>query len=331
MINSVRNTVLAIANKNNYGYISPQDFNLYAKQVQMDMFEDYFYAYNNWVNRENQRSSGKGYADIVKGLEEVIDTFSVRAFLAQVGGYAPGGSFGLNTISNQYALPSDYYLINKLYYYPKLLITGFTTATIADKLFDGSGLFNTIPQTLTTPPVNSIVVNLDDLTQARVLSVDSNNQLTLSADIMFINEPYAIYSNTSIVKVERVTQSKIFNLTSSNLTAPTQQFPAYILDGTTITVYPESIQRQGEIQAQYIRYPKDPKWTYQNLGGGGTAFPEEPLFDITQPDYQDFELPLSDEPTIVAKICQYIGIEIREADVYNFGKSEESLDTQETS
>lgn len=331
MINSVRNTVLAIANKNNYGYISPQDFNLYAKQVQMDMFEDYFYAYNNWINRENQRSSGKGYADIVKGLEEVIDTFSVRAFLAQVGGYIPGGSFGLNTISNQYSLPSDYYLINKLYYYPQLLITGTTTATVVNKLFDGSGFFNTIPQTLTTPPVNSYVLNLSTLQSARVLAVDSNNQLTLSADIIVTNTPYAIYSNTNIVKVERVTQSKIFNLTSSNLTAPTQQFPAYILDGTTITVYPESIQRQGEIQAQYIRYPKDPKWTYQNLGGGGTAFPEEPLFDITQPDYQDFELPLSDEPTIIAKICQYIGIEIREADVYNFGKAEESLDTQETS
>ena len=41
-INDVRNTVLAIANKNNYGYISPQDFNLYAKQAQLDMFEDYF-------------------------------------------------------------------------------------------------------------------------------------------------------------------------------------------------------------------------------------------------------------------------------------------------
>ena len=82
MINSVRNTVLAIANKNNYGYISPQDFNLYAKQAQMDMFEDYFYQYNNWINRENARTSGTGYADIIKGLEEVIDTFSVQAFLS---------------------------------------------------------------------------------------------------------------------------------------------------------------------------------------------------------------------------------------------------------
>ena len=56
-INDVRNTVLAIANKNNYGYISPQDFNLYAKQAQLDMFENYFYQYNNQLTQENLRQS----------------------------------------------------------------------------------------------------------------------------------------------------------------------------------------------------------------------------------------------------------------------------------
>ena len=98
MINSVRNTVLAIANKNNYGYISPQDFNLYAQQAQMDLFEDYFYQYNAWTNKENQRLSGTEYADIVKGLVEVIDSFSVTRSLAQQG-------------ANLFNLPSDYYLV----------------------------------------------------------------------------------------------------------------------------------------------------------------------------------------------------------------------------
>ena len=46
MINSVRNTVLAVANKQNFGYISPGDFNLYAKQAQLDICENYFYRYN---------------------------------------------------------------------------------------------------------------------------------------------------------------------------------------------------------------------------------------------------------------------------------------------
>ncbi len=43
MINSVRNTVLAIANKNNYGYITPQDFNLYSQKEQKDFCENLFF------------------------------------------------------------------------------------------------------------------------------------------------------------------------------------------------------------------------------------------------------------------------------------------------
>ena len=68
--------------------------------------------------------------------------------------------------------------------------------------------------------------------------------------------------------------------------------------------------------------PKDPKWTYQTLTGG------QPLFDQSQADFQDFELPLSDEPGIVAKICQYVGIEIREGDLYQFGQQEEVENNQ---
>ena len=76
MINSVRETVLSLLNKNNYGYITPNDFNLYAKQAQLDIFEDYFYQYNYQINQENKRQSGTGLADITKGYEEVIDSFS---------------------------------------------------------------------------------------------------------------------------------------------------------------------------------------------------------------------------------------------------------------
>ena len=77
MINSVRNTVLSILNKNNYGYISPSDFNLFAKQAQLDIFENYFFDYNYQINKENARQSGTGYADLKQNDEEVIDSFSL--------------------------------------------------------------------------------------------------------------------------------------------------------------------------------------------------------------------------------------------------------------
>ena len=313
-INEVRNTVLAIANKDNYGYISPQDFNLYAKQAQLDMFDDYFYAYNNWINRENQRTSGTGYADIIKGLEEVMDSFSVQVFLQQNN-------------ANVYNLPNDYYLINKLFYYPQLLFTGTATGVSANQLLDTAQTgWNIIPTSSPTPSIGSIVINTTTLQQAFVTGVVNNTTLNLSRDIFLApGNAYKIYANTNIKEVERVSQNKIFYLTSSKLTAPTKSFPAYVLDANAVTVYPSTILNIGDVHAQYIRYPKDPQWTFQTLSGG------EPVFDPTQPDFQDFELPESDEPTLVAKICQYVGIEIREADVYNFGSKEEQQEIKETS
>jgi len=75
-INQVRQSVLSILNKNNYGYISPIDFNLFSKQAQLDIFENYFYDYNKQINAENLRLSGTEHADIARQLNEVIDTFT---------------------------------------------------------------------------------------------------------------------------------------------------------------------------------------------------------------------------------------------------------------
>lgn len=239
MINSVRNTVLAILNKNNYGYISPSDFNLFAKQAQMDIFEDYFTQYNYYVNKENARQSGTGYADVKKGIEEVIDFFSREDDLT-------------HDTANKFFLPSatttgfDYYFINKV------LVVG-----------------------------------------------------------------------TGTVEAENVSNKNITMLTNSNLTGPSTLFPAYNQSGNSALLYPTSIDTQGEVKCQYIRYPKDPKWTYVSLSGG------EPSFDQSQADFQDFELPSEDERALVYKILQYAGMSIREIQAVQFAQAEEQIESNE--
>ena len=331
MINSIRNTVMAVANKNNYGYITPQDFNLYCLQAQMDLFEDYFYQYNSWVNRENQRTSGTGYANVVKGLEEVIDSFSAEAFLGQLAADT--------NLTNKYQLPADYYLINKLFYYPAALYTGTNTVVTAFKLTDTTQSFVSTPLSMLSPDLGSIIVNTTTGQQCYVTAVDSSTVLSISANIMTLNDSYTIYRNTNITEVERINQNKLFLLTSSNLTAPTTQYPAYVLGGAssnvvagpnsivgnTIEVYPTTIRQSYAIKTQYIRYPLAPQWTYLETSGN------DPIFNPGDALYQNFELPISDEPNLVAKILQYIGIEIREKEVYEFGTTEEVIDTQETS
>ena len=48
-IDTVYQKVLVIANKEQRGYITPQEFNLYANQAQMDIFEQYFYDLNQFA------------------------------------------------------------------------------------------------------------------------------------------------------------------------------------------------------------------------------------------------------------------------------------------
>ena len=45
-VDTVYQTVLALANKEQRGYITPQEFNLFADQAQMEIFNQYFYDLN---------------------------------------------------------------------------------------------------------------------------------------------------------------------------------------------------------------------------------------------------------------------------------------------
>ena len=324
LINTVRATVLSIANKNNFGYITPNDFNLYAKQAQLDIFEDYFYQYNSQIVKQNARVSGEGYADLVKGIVEVIDSFSSTKGL-------------INTGINLFDLPEDYYLINKVNYYPNVTATGtITFGSTGTTLIDSAANFVTGGQVKSGQLItNTTGGGVFSGASAFVVSVDSETQLTISSNNFlsgsFLNTSYSIVTTKGITEVERVSQNKIFYLNSSPLTSPGLTFPAYVLGGAnnvdlgnTITVYPDTITTAGTLVSQYIRYPKDPNWTYFNIITGG-----DPSFDETAADYQDFELPLSDEPNIVNKILQYAGMSIREGALVQFGKAEENEATQQ--
>ena len=45
-IDTVYQKVLAFANKEQRGYVTPQEFNLFAEQAQLEIFEQYFYDIN---------------------------------------------------------------------------------------------------------------------------------------------------------------------------------------------------------------------------------------------------------------------------------------------
>ena len=74
-VDTVYQRVLALANKEQRGYITPQEFNLLANQVQLDMLEQYFYDINQF---SRQHGSNHEYADMLALLTEKIAVLNVR-------------------------------------------------------------------------------------------------------------------------------------------------------------------------------------------------------------------------------------------------------------
>ena len=101
-INTVYQRVLTIANKEQRGYITPQEFNILANQAQLDIFEQYFYDLNQYHRIESINETI--YADTVDILQEKIDHF--EKFRSAVD-MSNGNGVGI--------LP-DYYRMGVLYY-----------------------------------------------------------------------------------------------------------------------------------------------------------------------------------------------------------------------
>ncbi len=71
-IDTVYQTVQALANKEQRGYITPQEFNLFANTAQMQIFEQYFYDLNQFKRIPSNQSS---YSDMVDLIEDKLIIF----------------------------------------------------------------------------------------------------------------------------------------------------------------------------------------------------------------------------------------------------------------
>lgn len=98
-VNTVYQTVLLILNKEQRGYMTPDEFNKMGEQVQLEIFEKYFEDLNQLI-RSPQTDSD--YADRVTYLEEKISEFeTVNAAQFVSGGTLtlPSNLHRLNTVA----------------------------------------------------------------------------------------------------------------------------------------------------------------------------------------------------------------------------------------
>ncbi len=98
-VDTVYQRVLAILNKEQRGYLTPAEYNLFANQAQLDIFEQYFYDLNQFSRLPGNSTE---YSDMVDILEEKISIFE---------------TFGSTTYANDYwPEPTDLYRLGSVVY-----------------------------------------------------------------------------------------------------------------------------------------------------------------------------------------------------------------------
>lgn len=225
MINNVRNTVLTVLNKENRGYLTPEQFNSYARYAQQNIFNLYFAEYARMSAMKNARRLSSDYGDRLREIKSFIDRFTA-----------------VDTISKSGAI------------YPK--------------------------------PTD-----------------------------MF--KPLSLRYNGNVI--DEVPISKEMYLDNANLNGPSQTFPVFVDKNNSYTVKPSSIT--GDIELVYTRNPIEPKWTY-------TMVADNPIFNPSAADYQDFEIGAESEVALVLEICKLAGVTIREAEVTQIASGMDSQNEQ---
>lgn len=325
-IDTVYQRVLSVANKEQRGYVTPQEFNLFANQAQMDIFEQYFYDLNQF---SRLKGNNLEYADMITILEEKINIFKK-----------------LNqpvTITNQFGdgtLPSNVYRLGTLSRLALTNVEGSVQAIIELVTEDDIIRFNRSP--LAKPTIKRPIYTRTSSTGVKIRP--SSTDPSKSAAPYFIVGGFTITFGSSNIVVDSSLSNAIYynfievgqEVIQSNI--PGNTFVGSITtNGNLVTIglvnssgsAVDAIGNGGPVQVtfasddvkcNYVAKPANVSWNYTEING---------VAMYNSANSVDFELHASEETELVFKILQLAGIAMESMDLYQVAAQEEVRNIQQ--
>jgi hypothetical protein len=286
-VDTVYRTVLLIINKEQRGYLTPDEFNKTATQVQLEIFNEYFEDLNQQIRVPENDSE---YANRNKNLQEKIAIFHAD------------GNCQWNNLGGYFDVPAS------------------TGAPVSETI---TAINSATSYTLTTLTASQIASGLPTVSFNGVLQPDSTwtingNILILSAfpadgtNILINVYPYNFYKLGTVIykgekEVQYVQPNELLELNLSPLTKPSLYWPVYTYKDLKIKVYPTAITGNNIISCTYIRKPLDPSWNF-TIGTSGQY--------IYNPNSSvNFELHPTEQTNLITRILLYSGIIIKDPQV----------------
>jgi len=297
-VDRIYQRVLTLANKEQRGYITPQEFNIFANQVQMDIFEQYFYDLNQFMRMPGNDTY---YADMVSYLEEKIQTHEHIAGARVIAGDAvvPGTGGALNP-ENWIGVGNTPFRIvpDWIYKITKVSVDNFVCEKHNSKNQQESMLHPLLNPATTRPT------------------------WTISAQTLFDPPPPNVPTTPADGELRRV--FRVFdgvNQTGSINNNPFTNVPG--LAGQAPGTVPRAVDPNNRnVGVFYIRRPRQVNWTYVVVG-------EKALYNGTAIDAQDFDLHESEEQELVFKILSLAGFTLKDPNLLQAAAQEDGKNIQQ--
>jgi hypothetical protein len=293
-VDTVYKTVLLILNKEQRGYMTPDEFNKIATQVQLEIFENYFENLNQQLRVPDNDSE---YADRIKNLDEQIAVFKTIGDCSLVS----TGTWILPTSSGAtiYSEPIFSTVIGQSNY----VLTSLNQAQIQngvikvyfDDVLQNSNNYSIANNILTLTTIPTTVFSV-------FVTVTANDFYRLGT---------VIYNDE--IEVQREQRNNLLYINQSPLTKPSKKYPIYIYEENKIYIYPKDIS--SGISASYVRKPKDVIWNF-------TANPPYYTYTYNPNTSQQFELMISEQTNVITRILLYSGVVIKDPQIIQVAASQ---------
>ena len=246
-VDAVYKTVLLILNKEQRGYITPDEFNKTATQVQLDIFEQYFDDLNQQLRVPQ---ADFDYSNRRVDLDDKISNFKCLGdcslgafqFFSTPGGgpdqqFGPPTSLSTNLIFGASNPTSPSYKLNnfKLYRQVSGVYVEYTDAytvvegvfTIAEDL-DSADNWKVVANGIFNLPRVDILTNTDIIYNGNPSSIEFS----------FYRLGTVTFNN---IEIQRLQRNEFYNIDKSDLTAPSENFPVYLYESGKLYMKPFTV------------------------------------------------------------------------------------------
>jgi hypothetical protein len=286
-------------NKEQRGYLTPEEFNKIGEQAQFEIFNSYFEELNQQLRAPENDSE---YANRVRGLEEKLEYFKqTPTALTFVGASGPSSQFFLPPQSNTFVSSQSITTTTDQVYALTIPPQDVKDGTI-NVFLDGNILTNITDYIISTDGTSIQLTSIPTGGSSLTINVYKNNFYKLGT---------VIYNGE--VEAEELTRPDFLRAEDISLTAPTTSFPVYFYENNKIYIRPTTIS--SNITASYIRKPISPKWDF-TVNSTTQAY----VYDYNRS--VNFELDAIEQTSLVIRILLYAGVVVKDPQVVQIAASQ---------